>query len=129
MSDESLQKAFEENSDETVKKALGNRAAKRLDAKDTYGSPTTEYGKVYLRMRNYFDMAEDILLQTEEKKAKEAGDEERYNDIKKARKDLTDIKRDLADARSDEERNSIMQELRRERTQYLQEFGISKGNR
>lgn len=121
MSDESLQGSFG-SEDERLKKALGKEVAKRMDAKDTYGSPTTEYGKLYLRYRDYFDIAEDVLLQTAENEAKNAKNKKRQEDIKTWRDDITEIKQGLSGVVEDDK--EIMEELRELRREAIKELGI-----
>lgn len=66
--------------------------AKRMGGQDPYDSDDTEYNKVYRSRRDYFDLAEDVVLQTEAKRAKDSGDEERAKVIGAIRNGLTTIR-------------------------------------
>ena len=73
------------NTDDTLRrKWIGQEVAKRAGGVDSYGSPDTDYGVIYERKRNYTDLAQDILIQVEKKKAKDAGDKERYKALDSA---------------------------------------------
>ena len=114
-----------------MKKIVGKEAAKRLGGTDSYGSPQNEYGQVYLQMRDYVDLAEDVTLQTALKNAKERGDTDRVKDIESARRQITEVKKDLADAPYNLEDGTkvtakdIMQELRVLRRSLMEELGIT----
>ncbi len=114
-----------------MKKIVGKEAAKRLGGTDSYGSPQNEYGQVYLQMRDYVDLAEDVTLQTALKNAKERGDTDRVKDIESARRQITEVKKDLADAPYNLEDGTkvtakdIMQELRELRKNLMEELGIT----
>lgn len=114
-----------------MKKIVGKEAAKRLGGTDSYGSPQNEYGQVYLQMRDYVDLAEDVTLQTALKNAKERGDTDRVKDIESARRQITEVKKDLADAPYNLEDGTkvtakdIMQELRELRKNLMDELGIT----
>ena len=72
-----------------TQKPAGSRIAKRLGGTDSYGSPQNEYGQVYLQMRDYVDLAEDVMLQVALKNAKDSGDTDRAKDIESARRQIT----------------------------------------
>lgn len=114
-----------------TQKPAGSRIAKRLGGTDSYGSPQNEYGQVYLQMRDYVDLAEDVTLQTALKNAKERGDTDRVKDIESARSQITEVKKDLADAPYNLEDGTkvtaedIMQELRDLRKSLMSELGIT----
>ena len=109
----------------------GSVIAKRMGGKDTYGSPDTEYGEIYLQKRDYFDLAEDVLLQSEWKKAKDSGDTERASAIDKARKELTTIKKGKHTKSAnipglgEGDDDKVMEQLRTRRREILKEFGIT----
>lgn len=121
--DAMLEREF--NAGGRTQKSAGSRIARRLGGTDGYGSPGDAYGEVYLQMRSYVDLAEDVLLQVELKKSKEAGDIERSKSIDRARREITEVKKDLTEADTDEDRNSIMEELRALRREKMEELGIS----
>jgi len=114
-----------------TQKPAGSRIAKRLGGTDSYGSPQNEYGQVYLQMRDYIDLAEDVTLQTALKKAKESGDAERAKDIESARRQITEVKKDLAEVPytlsdgTEVTAKDIMQELRELRRSLMSELGIA----
>ena len=114
-----------------MKKIVGKEAAKRLGGTDSYGSPQNEYGQVYLQMRDYIDLAEDVMLQTALKKAKDSGDTDRAKDIESARRQITEVKKDLAEVPytlsdgTEVTAKDIMLELRDLRKNLLSELGIT----
>ena len=114
-----------------TQKPAGSRIAKRLGGTDSYGSPQNEYGQVYLQMRDYIDLAEDVMLQTALKKAKDSGDTDRAKDIESARRQITEVKKDLAEVPytlsdgTEVTAKDIMLELRDLRKNLLSELGIT----
>jgi hypothetical protein len=128
LSDEALGMNYDRSgSDLMLKKVLGDEAAKRLGAKeDYYGKSKKDYGEIYLRKRSYIDLAEDVLLQTEESKAKAAGNDDRTKEVSSARSEITSIKKELRDATSAQEIEDIMERLRQRRRELMQELGIVK---
>ena len=114
-----------------TQKPAGSRIAKRLGGTDSYGSPQHEYGQVYLQMRDYVDLAEDVMLQVALKNAKDSGDTDRAKDIESARRQITEVKKDLTEVPytlSDGTvitAKDIMQELRDLRKNLLSELGIT----
>jgi N12 class adenine-specific DNA methylase/transposase len=114
-----------------MKKIVGKEAAKRLGGTDSYGSPQNEYGQVYLQMRDYIDLAEDVTLQAALKKAKESGDADRAKDIESARRQITEVKKDLTEVPYTLSDGTvvtaidIMQELRDLRKSLMSELGIT----
>ena len=126
--DEKLEQYYD-TTDPVLKKSIGKEVAKRLGGTDSYGSPSTDYGDTYLRMRDYIDLAEDILLQSEGAKAKQVGDTEREKDINAARNAITVIKKELTEATSEEERQQIMQDIREERKAWLNDLNITHVNK
>ena len=114
-----------------TQKPAGSRIAKRLGGTDSYGSPQNEYGQVYLQMRDYVDLAEDVMLQAALKKAKDSGDTDRAKDIESARRQITEVKKDLTEVPytlsdgTEVTAKDIMQELRDLRKNLLNELGIT----
>ena len=114
-----------------TQKPAGSRIAKRLGGTDSYGSPQNEYGQVYLQMRDYVDLAEDVMLQAALKKAKDSGDTDRAKDIESARRQITEVKKDLTEVPytlsdgTEITAKDIMQELRDLRKNLLSELGIT----
>ena len=129
LDDKEMQRAFDEG-DALLRKEVGKAAAKKQGSQDYYGSPTTVYGEIYKQHRNYFDLSEDVLLQTEAKKAKDSGDMDRYKEIESGRSAITKIKKDLdgapytlLDGRVVTVED-IMNEIREERMKLLEELGL-----
>ena len=114
---------------------MSKEIAKRLEGKDSYGSPKTEYGKAYLEYRDYNDIAEDILLQNAQKEAKEDGFPERAKDIERVRKELTKLRKELTEVPYTLEDGTkvtaedVMNDIRQVRKEALKEFGIEKRNK
>lgn len=114
-----------------TQKPAGSRIAKRLGGTDSYGSPQNEYGQVYLQMRDYVDLAEDVMLQAALKKAKDSGNTDRAKDIESARRQITEVKKDLTEVPytlsdgTEVTAKDIMQELRDLRKNLLNELGIT----
>lgn len=114
-----------------TQKPAGSRIAKRLGGTDSYGSPQNEYGQVYLQMRDYVDLAEDVMLQVALKNAKDSGDTDRAKDIESARRQITEVKKDLTEVPytlsdgTEITAKDIMQELRDLRKNLLSELGIT----
>lgn len=129
LSDGDLESVFNRG-DNTLRKLAGKEAAERMGGKDTYGSPSKNnlYGQVYSLIRDYNDMAEDILLQNELKKAKQKGDTDRVEEINAAIRDITSIKKDLAETPFTLEDGTeitdkdVMKDLREVRKEYIKEL-------
>ena len=127
--DAMLQREF--NAGGVTQKKAASRIAKRLGGTDSYGSPQNEYGNVYLQMRDYVDLAEDVTLQAALKQAKENGDTDRAKAIDHARRQITEVKKDLAEVPymtnhgTEVTAADIMQELRALRKQLMEELGIA----
>jgi hypothetical protein len=132
-SDKLLEEASQSGIAALSKKANAEQA-KRLGGEDTYGSSNKEYNQIYTAKRDYFDLAEDTMLQSELHKAKEAGDTERAKRIDKARDELTAIRKGVhtktkdvpgfgEEGGDDEE---IMARLRARRKELLRELGITR---
>ena len=133
MSDDELRENFDaDKTDMTRRKLVGREAAKRIggeDAKDSAGDAKTVYGQIYAGLRDYGDLAEDVLLQSAKKAAQQARDEERVKDIEAAQRDLTKIKKDLEEAPYEAggvtvSQEDVMEELREARREWLKELGI-----
>ena len=129
LDDEQLEDNF--NTDDALRrKWIGQEVAKRAGGVDSYGSPDTDYGIIYERKRDYTDLAQDILLQVERKKAKDAGNSEREKAIKAAQHELTTIKKGKHTKTIDEPGlgegfdDDVMQRLRERRRELLNELGI-----
>lgn len=125
-----LQREFEKNGE--TRKSAGARIAKNMGGKDTYGSPTTEYGKIYENKRDYIDLAEDVLLQSESKKAKDSGDKARYKRIESARRKLTEMRKGLERTPYEDSDGNIVTEedvmnrIRTARRKIIQNLGLDK---
>ena len=129
--DERRLEGLYDTGDADTRKMVGKVVADRIGGKDTYGSPDTEYGKIYLDKRDYIDLVEDVLLQTALKKAKDSGDTDRAKDIESARRQITEVKKDLAEVPytlsdgTEVTAKDIMLELRDLRKNLLSELGIT----
>ena len=127
--DEALRRQFSHGSDILRDKAA-DAIAERMGGRDTYGSPKTEYGDRYLLLRDYVDLAEDVLLQSAQKQAEEAGDEERAKRIAKARRELTTIrsgkhtKKENIAGLGEGNDEEVMQRLRKRRRELMDELGL-----
>jgi hypothetical protein len=129
--DDALRDIFDSNSgDMELRKMAGSEIAKHLGGRDSYGSPKSEYGQIYLQERSYVDIAEDVLLQTAESQAKENGDTEREKAIKRARANITNIKKALAEtpytdaAGNKVTAGDVMDRLRKTRRKLMDELDI-----
>lgn len=107
-----------------TRKPAGSRIAKRLGGTDSYGSPQTEYDEVYSRMRDYVDLAEDVMIQAALKKAKERGDTETIREIEKARREMTEVKKELSYTESDYDRRRVMDVIRDQRHEIMKYLGL-----
>lgn len=129
LDDEQLEDNFNTD-DDLRRKWVGQAVAKRAGGTDSYGSPDTDYGVVYERKRDYTDLAQDILLQIEKKKAKEAGDSDRYKALDRAQRELTTIKKGKHTTKVDEPGlgegfdDEVMTRLRERRKELMKELGI-----
>lgn len=129
LDDEQLEDNFNTD-DDLRRKWVGQAVAKRAGGTDSYGSPKTDYGVVYERKRDYTDLAQDILLQVEKKKAKEAGDNDRYKALDRAQSELTNIKKGKHTTKVDEPGlgegfdDEVMTRLRERRRELLKDLGI-----
>jgi hypothetical protein len=121
-----------DNSTPTIRDKAGDVIARNMGGTDSYGSPTTGYGIIYERLRDYVDLAEDVQLQVAKKEAKEAGDTELASRIDKMQRELTDLKSGVHTKTknipglgegSDEDDVRIMDAIREKRYEFLQELG------
>ena len=130
LGDDKLQDVFD-GGDMLLRSLAAKEGAKRLGGTDSYGSPQNEYGQVYLQMRDYVDLAEDVMLQAALKKAKDSGNTDRAKDIESARRQITEVKKDLTEVPytlsdgTEVTAKDIMQELRDLRKNLLNELGIT----
>lgn len=82
-------------------------------------------------MRDYVDLAEDVMLQVALKNAKDSGDTDRAKDIESARRQITEVKKDLTEVPytlsdgTEITAKDIMQELRDLRKNLLSELDIT----
>jgi hypothetical protein len=117
-----------ESGDLSVRKAIGGMTAKRIgerygsQARDSYGSGSaldTEYGKIYEKHRTYTDMAGDIMLNEEIKRAKAEKDYARLGVLEDAKKDIADRRNDLNQYVTQEGIDNIMEDIRKIRRRAL----------
>lgn len=141
MDDEQLGWNFENPNDSERRKAVGKVYAKGKGVQDSAGKkpasnwkPETRRSQLkYQRLRDYNDLAEDVLLDVAIDQAKNRGDGETEKALRDAKKELTEIKRGkhtktidingLGDGSADDDK-TIMEELRARRKEILQEYGI-----
>ena len=141
MDDEQLGWNFENPNDSERRKAVGKVYAKGKGVQDSAGKkpasnwkPETRRSQLkYQRLRDYNDLAEDVLLDVAIDQAKNRGDSEKLKALRDAKKELTEIKRGkhtktidingLGDGSADDDK-AIMEELRARRKEILQEYGI-----
>ena len=142
MDEGQLKRAFDSN-DPDLKKMVGKQMAKDagLDNEKYSKSPASNASErtarahtTYQRIRSYADMAEDLLLESEQNKAKENGDEERKEAISKAReklngiingKDATKTKSEVKGLGQGDDKK-VMERLREERKKVLKELKITR---
>lgn len=117
--EEALKKNYS-STDTLQKKIVGSEVAKRMGGKDTYNAPKSEHGKIYLMKRDYVDLAEDVVLQSEQKQAEQSRDSDRAKVIKRARDKISKMKANLGKGNDAE----VMQGIREARRQVLDEFGL-----
>lgn len=117
-----------ESGDLSVRKAIGSMTAKRIgerygsEARDGYGSGSaldTEYGKIYEKHRTYTDMAGDIMLNEEIKRATAEKDYVRLDALEGAKKDIADNRDDLNQYMTQEAIDNIMEVIRKIRRNAL----------
>lgn len=141
MDDEQLGWNFENPNDSERRKAVGKVYAKGKGVQDSAGKkpasnwkPETRRSQLkYQRLRDYNDLAEDVLLDVAIDQAKNRGDHETEKALRDAKKELTEIKRGkhtktidingLGDGSADDDK-AIMEELRARRKEILQEYGV-----
>lgn len=141
MDDEQLGWNFENPNDSERRKAVGKVYAKGKGVEDTAGQkpasnwkPETRRSQLkYQRLRDYNDLAEDVLLDVAIDQAKNRGDGETEKALRDAKKELTEIKRGkhtktidingLGDGSADDDK-AIMEELRARRKEILREHGV-----
>ena len=141
MDDEQLGWNFENPNDSERRKAVGKVYAKGKGVQDSAGKkpagnwkPETRRSQLkYQRLRDWTDLAEDVLLDTAIEQAKNRGDDEKLKALRDAKKELTEIKRGkhtetwdvngLGDGSAEDDK-AIMDELRARRKEILQEYGI-----
>ncbi len=141
LNDEQLEWNFENPNDSERRKAIGKAYAKGKGVKDTAGqkpasnwnSETRRSQLKYQRLRDWTDLAEDVLLDTAIEQAKNRGDDEKLKALRDAKKELTEIKRGkhtetwdidgLGDGSAEDDKG-IMEELRARRKELLRELGV-----
>lgn len=141
LDDEQLGWNFENPNDSERRKAVGKVYAKGKGVQDSAGKkpasnwkPETRRSQLkHQRLRDYNDLAEDVLLDVAIDQAKNRGDGETEKALRDAKKELTEIKRGkhtktidingLGDGSADDDK-TIMEELRARRKEILQEYGI-----
>ena len=141
MDDEQLGWNFDNPNDSERRKAVGKVYAKGKGVQDSAGKkpasnwkPETRRSQLkYQRLRDYNDLAEDLLLDTAIDQAKNRGDSEKLKALRDAKKELTEIRRGkhtktidingLGDGSADDDK-AIMEELRARRKEILREYGI-----
>jgi len=97
MTDGELAKRFDET-DGAVRAKIANEVTQRMTwagAKAPYSSGDAEYDKIYRRKRDYVDLAEDVVLYAEWKRAEEEGDKAMAATLKNYRSSIADLKRTL----------------------------------
>ena len=141
LDDEQLGWNFENPNDSERRKAVGKVYAKGKGVQDSAGKkpasnwkPETRRSQLkYQRLRDYNDLAEDVLLDVAIDQAKNRGDGETEKALRDAKKELTEIKRGkhtktidingLGDGSADDDK-AIMEELRARRKEILREHGV-----
>jgi len=125
MSDEDADRVMEYNYSgtragvsEATRETIGSAKAKRLGGTDYYQThATTEHAKAYRMYRDYFDMAGDVLLQVEVRKAKEGGNKNRESALESSRRAMNDVKKYLS---SGADQHQVMEDIRRLRKYALE---------
>lgn len=141
LDDEQLEWNFANPNDSERRKAVGKAYAKGKGVEDTAGQkpasnskPETRRSQLkYQRLRDWTDLAEDVLLDVAIDQAKNRGDDERLKALQDAKKELTEIKRGvhtetwdidgLGDGSAEDDK-AIMEELRARRKEILREHGV-----
>ncbi len=141
LNDEQLEWNFANPNDSERRKATGKVYAKGKGVKDTAGQkpasnwkPETRRSQLkYQRLRDWTDLAEDVLIDTAIDQAKNRGDDERLKALQDAKKELTEFKRGkhtetwdidgLGDGSAENDK-AIMEELRARRKELLRELGV-----
>lgn len=141
LDDEQLEWNFANPNDSERRKAVGKAYAKGKGVKDTAGQkPASNWNAEtrrsqlkYQRLRDWTDLAEDVLLDTAIEQAKNRGDDEKLKALRDAKKELTEIKRGvhtetwdidgLGDGSAEDDK-AIMDKLRARRKELLRELGV-----
>ena len=141
LDDEQLEWNFANPNDSERRKAAGKAYAKGKGVKDSAGQkpasnwkPETRRSQLkYQRLRDWTDLAEDVLLDVAIDQAKNRGDGETEKALRDAKKELTEIKRGkhtetwdvngLGDGSAEDDK-AIMDELRARRKELLRELGV-----
>ena len=141
LDDEQLGWNFENPNDSERREAVGKVYAKGKGVQDSAGKkpasnwkPETRRSQLkYQRLRDWTDLAEDVLLDTAIEQAKNRGDDEKLKALRDAKKELTEIKRGkhtetwdvngLGDGSAEDDKE-IMDELRARRKELLRELGV-----
>lgn len=141
LNDEQLEWNFANPNDSERRKATGKAYAKGKGVKDSAGQkpasnrkPETRRSQLkYQRLRDWTDLAEDVLLDTAIEQAKNRGDDEKLKALRDAKKELNEIKRGkhtetwdvngLGDGSAEDDK-AIMDELRARRKELLRELGV-----
>lgn len=137
--DEQLGWNFENPNDSERRKAVGKVYAKGKGVQDSAGKkpasnwkPETRRSQLkYQRLRDYNDLAEDVLLDVAIDQAKNRGDNDTYKALKDGKKELSELKRGKHTKTIDinglgeggaEEDKAIMEEIRTRRKELIQEY-------
>jgi hypothetical protein len=132
VSDAQLKKYFEGDYAPEVRDKSADEIARRLGGTDGYGNSNASYNLIYADKRDYVDLAEDVLLQVAKKRAKEAGDDERYKALDKAERELTAIRKgkhtkkvDIAGFGEGNDED-VLKRLRERRRKIMEELEVAR---
>ena len=123
--DSVLQRNYDNGGYET-REMVSKMEAKRQGTK--YTKPKTPQAVAYENMRNYVDMAEDTALKMAIKDAKSDGaaNEKRYKNLNYYQNKIDKEKDKLANPMSDEEKQKIMEQIRKWRNECFEKVGVVK---
>ena len=127
--DATYEKEFNAETDKAFRTKIGNKYAVSHGSTSQRNIDNGEaYDAYYNEIKDFADLAEDVMLAAAKKEAEEMGDKARASAIGKAQKHLTSWRKDLLwedGSRVDaDEAKAVLEDVRQLRREYLKELGI-----
>lgn len=123
--DEVQREAVFDRDDDVAREMIFGQEKKEHGVSASTGNYKSKGGKRYNKMRDYVDMAEDVLFRELMNDAKTSGDEDMLRDVKETEKHFKRMIKNLGEA-DGEVAKAIMEDYRKERKMILEKYGDRK---